>query len=237
MIAILGRLYPEGLSVIAQESMNRYKGTTKPIGQIGSELKADYVVKGGVRRDGDRVNITAQLIRAQDQAQIWRDSFERDLRQVMAVQVEIAQAVAQGIERIAANPQVEMALVRPLDPRAYEAYLRGDFDKAIELDPYYAPAYTASAGKMYLGALFGFRPPQTFTRVIDLASKAIGLDQHSLTRMRFWRWANFTPGSSGVRPRRVSAWPLSWTRETRRATRICAFPAVGKPGPGIGRRM
>ncbi len=219
MIAILGRLYPEGLSVIAQESMNRYKGTTKPIGQIGSELKADYVVKGGVRRDGDRVNITAQLIRAQDQAQIWRDSFERDLRQVMAVQVEIAQAVAQGIERtLQPNPQVEMALVRPLDPRAYEAYLRGDFDKAIELDPYYAPAYTASAGKMYLGALFGFRPPQTFTRVIDLASKAIGLDAtfadaHALLALgklhaRFqWREAEegfrlatkLDPGNAGVR--------------------------------------
>jgi TolB-like protein/Tfp pilus assembly protein PilF len=177
MIAILGRLYPEGLSVIGQTSMNRYKGTTKPIGQIGSELKADYLVKGRVRRDGDRVTITAQLIRAQDQAQIWSDSFERDLRQLMAVQVEIAQAVAQGIERtLKPDPQVEMALVRPLDPKAYETYLRGDFDKAIELDPYYAPAYAARASKMYLGALFGFLRPQAFTRVIDLASKAVELD-------------------------------------------------------------
>ena len=178
MIAILGRLYPEGLSVIGQTSMNRYKGTTKPIGQIGNELNADYVVKGRVRRDGDRVNITAQLIRAKDQAQIiWKDSFERDLRQVMAVQVEIAQAVAQGIERsLQPNPQVEMALVRQLDSKAYEAYLREDFEKAIELDPYYAPAYVALAGKIYLGALFGFRPPEAFTRVIDLASKAVDLD-------------------------------------------------------------
>ncbi len=219
MIAILGRLYPEGLSVIVQTSMNRYKSTTKPMSQIGSELKADYVVKGGVRRDGDQVNITAQLIRAKDQTQIWTDSFERDLRQVMAVQVEIAQAVAQGIERtLQPNPQVEMALVRPLDPKAYEAYLRGDFDKAIELDPYYAPAYAAGAGKIYLGALFGFLPPQIFARVIDLASKAIELDPtfagaHALLALgklhaRFqWREAEegfrlatkLDPGNAGVR--------------------------------------
>jgi tetratricopeptide (TPR) repeat protein len=137
----------------------------------------------------------------------------------MAVQVEIAQAVAQGIERtLQPNPEVEMALVRPLDPNAYEAYLRGDFDKSIELDPYYAPAYAASAGKIYLGALFGFRPPQTFTRVIDLASKAIELDPtfagaHALLALgklhaRFqWREAEegfrlatkLDPGNAGVR--------------------------------------
>ena len=219
MIAILGRLYPDGLGVIAQTSMNRYKGTNKPIGQIGSELKADYVVKGQVRRDGDRVNISAQLLRASDQTQIWKDSFDRDLRQVMAVQVEIAQAVAQGIERsLQPNPQVEMALVRPLDPKAYEAYLRGDFEKAIELDPYYAPAYVARAGKLYLGALFGYRPPETFSRIVDFASKAVDLDPTladarailALGKLhaRFqWREAEdgfrlatkLDPGNSGVR--------------------------------------
>jgi tetratricopeptide (TPR) repeat protein len=191
----------------------------KPIGQIGNELKADYVVKGGVRRNGDRVNITAQLIRTKDQTQIWNDSFDRDLRQVMAVQVEIAQAVAQGIERtLQPNPQVEMALVRPLDPKAYEAYLRGDFEKAIELDPYYAPAYVAHARKLYLGALFGFRPPETFARIIDLASKAVDLDPtladaHAVLALgklhaRFkWREAEegfrlatkLDPGNAGVR--------------------------------------
>ncbi|MEO8050234.1 MAG: protein kinase [Acidobacteriota bacterium] len=177
MIAILGRLYPEGLGVIAQSSMKRYLGADKSISQIGSELKADYVVKGGIRRDGDRVHFTAQLIRVKDQTQLWMDSFDRDVRHVMAVQVEIAQAVAQGIERsLKPNPQVQMALARPLDPAAYEAYLRGDFDQAIELDPYYPRAYVALAGKIYLGALFGFRPPQAFARVVDLASKAVDLD-------------------------------------------------------------
>src|SRR5207244_9448685 len=109
----------------------------KPVGQIGSELKADYVVKGGIRREGGRVHLTAQLIRVKDQAQVWADSFDRDLRQVLAVQVEIAQAVAQGIERnLSPNPQARMALTRPLDPAAHEAFLRGNFAKSVELDPY-----------------------------------------------------------------------------------------------------
>jgi len=85
--------------------------------------------------------------------------------------------VAQGIERsLRPNPQVQMALARPLDPKAYEAYLRGDNKKAIELDPYYAPPYVKRAGNLYLGALFGFLPPDTFTQVIELGSKAVELD-------------------------------------------------------------
>jgi len=177
MIAVLGRLYPNGLGVIAQNSMKHYAGTTKSVSQIGAELKADYVVKGRLRKDGDQVQLTAQLIRAKDQTQVWTDTFGGDLRQVMRVQMNVARAVAQGVERsLQPNPQVENALARPLDPQAYDAYLRGDLDKAISLDPYYAPAYLAQAGKLYLGGLFGFRPPAVFGQVLELASKAIELD-------------------------------------------------------------
>ena len=177
------------------------------------------MVKGEIRRDGDRVSITAHLIRAKDQAQIWTDSFDRDLRQVRAAQVEIARAVAQGIERsLRPSSDVAMALARPLDPKAYEAYLRRDFDKAIELDPYYAPAYLALANNMYLGALFGFSPPKAFTQVIALASKAVELDPtlagahatmalgklHAQFKWReaedgFRRATKLDPGNSGVR--------------------------------------
>jgi serine/threonine-protein kinase len=177
MIAVLGRLYPDGLGVIASDTMSRYKGTNKPIGQIGAELKADYVVKGQIQRNGDRVRLAAQLIRSKDQAQVWTDSFDGDLRQVMAVQMNVAHAVAQGIERnLRPNPDVETVLGRPLDPQAYEAYLRGDFEKAISLDPYYAPAYLAQSDKLYVEGLFGYRPPAAFEQVLELASKAIELD-------------------------------------------------------------
>lgn len=177
MTNVLRRLYPDSLRVIDSGTMSRYKDTNKSVGQIGAELKADYVVKGQIQRDGDRVRLTAQLIRVKDQTQVWSDHFDGDLRQMMAVQMNVARAVAQGIgQNLRPNPDVQTALARPLDPQAYEAYLHGDFDKAIALDPYYAPAYLSLAGKRYLGGLFGFRPPQVFGLVLDLSSKAIELD-------------------------------------------------------------
>lgn len=177
MTNVLRRLYPSSLRVIDSETMSRYKGTNKVVGQIGSELKADYVVKGQVQREGDRVRLTAQLIRAKDQSQVWSDHFDGDMHQMMAFQMDVAHAVAQGIgQNLQPNPDVQTALARPLDPQAYEAYLRGDFEKSIALDPFYAPAYVAQAGKRYLGALFGFRPPQVFALVLELSSKAIELD-------------------------------------------------------------
>ena len=81
------------------------------------DLKVDYVVEGGVRRDGDRVHITMQLVRARDQAKLWSESYDRDLRQILTLQAEIAQAVAQGIERsLRPNPDVQLALKSPPQP-------------------------------------------------------------------------------------------------------------------------
>jgi TolB-like protein/Tfp pilus assembly protein PilF len=240
MISILGRLYPDGLGVIAQTSMSRYQGTKKPISQIGSELRADYVVRGGVRRDAGRFHISAQLIRVADQKQLWGENYDRDLRQALAVQVEVAQAVAQGIERsLRPNPQVAMALARPLDPQAYEAYLRGDFQKSIELDPYYAPAYTALANKIYLGALFGYLSPlPTFNNMMAAASKAVELeptlaDAHAALALgklhAQWKWheaeADFRsavkldPGNAGVR--HYFAHFLLWANRGKESAEEC----------------
>lgn len=248
MIAILGRLYPDGLGVIAQTSMKRFKGTNKPIGQIGDELKADYVVKGGIRRDGGRVHLTAQLIRVKDQTQVWVDSFDRDLRQVLAVQVEIAQAVAQGIERsLSPNSQARMALTRPLDPAAHEAFLRGNFAKSVELDPYYAPAYVSLAGQVYLAALFGFVPPlPAFKKALDAASKAVELDNtladahamlalaklHAQFKWReaedgFRRATKLDPGNAGVH--HGFAHFLLWANRGRESADECSLALEHDP--------
>ena len=93
MISILGRLYPDKLGVIAQPSVQQYEGTKKPVDQIGSELKVDHVVQGGVRREGNRVRIHMQLIRVKDQKQLWSGTYDRDLGQILALQAEVAQAV------------------------------------------------------------------------------------------------------------------------------------------------
>ncbi|HLJ17295.1 MAG TPA: protein kinase [Bryobacteraceae bacterium] len=178
MIRMLGRLYPDRLGVISSTSVKQYRGVNRRIDQIGSDLKVDYVVEGEVRREGDRVRIDAHLSRVKDQAQLWNATFDRDLSHILALQAEVAQGVAQGIERnLRSSPQVQLTLARPLDPEAYEAYLRGDYTKSVQLDPYYAPAYVRLADKLYLPALWGFTPPHpAFDQMLEAASKAVDLD-------------------------------------------------------------
>jgi TolB-like protein len=199
MISILGRLYPDGLGVIARTSVKQYQGTNRRIDQIGSDLKVDYVVEGGVRREGNSVRITAHLIRVKDQTQLWNATYDRDLRQVLSLQAEVAQSVAHGIERsLRPSPQVQRALARPLDPQAHEAYLRGDYGEAVKIDPDYAAAYAGLAGQGCMAALFGFVPPlQGFTKAREAALKALELDPTladalatlALTRVHGeWKW-------------------------------------------------
>jgi len=178
MISVLNRLFPDQLGAIASDSVERYKGKNASIEQIARDLKVDYVVQGGVQRNGGQVHITARLIRVKDQARIWSASYDRDLGQVIATQSEIAQAIAHGIERgLRPNAQVSAALARPLNAAAHEAYLRGDYAKATQIDPGFAAAYTGLADRLYYGGLFGFVPPGiAFTNMARAASKAIELD-------------------------------------------------------------
>jgi non-specific serine/threonine protein kinase len=178
LMRMLGRLYPQRLGVIAFSSVKRYRGANNSIDQVGSELKVDYVVRGEVQRKQDRVQINAHLFRVKDQAELWSASFDRDIRHILALQAEVAEAVAKAIEqRLRPSLQVQATVARQLDPEAYDAYLRGDYEKSIQLDPYYAPAYVRLADKLYLPALFGFTPPQpAFNRMLEAASKALELD-------------------------------------------------------------
>jgi len=178
MISILNRLYPDRLGVIASTSVKRYQGANASIAQIGRDLKVDYVVEGGVQRNGGKAHITARLVRVKDQTPVWNATYDRDLGQVMAVQSEIAEALAQGIEHgLQPDAQVSEALARPLNAAAYEAYLRKDYAKAVELDPGFAAAYTGLAHKLYLPGLFGFMPPGVaFTNMRNAAAKAVELD-------------------------------------------------------------
>jgi non-specific serine/threonine protein kinase len=96
MISILGRLYPEDLGVIASASVKQYQRSSRRIDQIGRDLKVDYVVEGSVRREGDRFQIMARLMRVKDQALLWNASYDRDLGQVLPLQAQLAQSIAQG---------------------------------------------------------------------------------------------------------------------------------------------
>jgi non-specific serine/threonine protein kinase len=178
MVSVLGRLYPDRLGVIGSASVRQYKGESKRIDQIGRDLNVAYVVDGSLRREGTRVRISARLTRVKDQAQVWAETYDRDLSQILAMQSEVAQSVAQGIERtLRPSPQVRLALARPVNPQAYEAYLRGENEKAIQYDPGYAPAYAGLAQQLYYSGLFGAgEPRELFSKVRQAATKAIELD-------------------------------------------------------------
>jgi len=164
MIAQLGRLHPESLSVIARTSVMRYKKTSTSIDQVGRELNVGYVLEGSVQREGSRVRITAELIKVQDQSQLWADSIERELSGVLALQNEVSQKVASALAlKLLPAEKDRLANARPVNPEAYEAYLKGlqsamkltragldraydYFELALQKDPNYALAHTGIAG-------------------------------------------------------------------------------------------
>jgi TolB-like protein/DNA-binding winged helix-turn-helix (wHTH) protein/Tfp pilus assembly protein PilF len=151
------------LKVISRTSAMHFKGSKETLPQIGRELKVDAVVEGTVTRSENRVRVTAQLVEASSDHLLWARTYERDLKGVLALQDEIAQDVAEQI-RVKLTPKERSLLVQvhPVDPEAYDAYLRGSywfnqltvegyekacgyFRKAIAKDPSYALAYVGEA--------------------------------------------------------------------------------------------
>jgi len=195
MITDLGRLNPEALGVIARTSAMRYKHTQKDIGQIGRELGVGYVVEGSVRREGQTVRISAQLIQVSDQTHVWAQNYQQQVKDILAVQRDVAQSIA-GKIRVSLERQPGTGVGPALagNPEAYDDYLKGlyfwnrreqrgltesikYFSQAIQEDPNYAPAYAALAESYTLA---GF--PYDSSRVEDVpraeaaARRAIALD-------------------------------------------------------------
>ena len=158
LITDLARL--SGLQrVTARTSVVGYKGTDTPVPEIAEALDVDAVVTGSVMRVGDRVQVTAQLIDGATEELLWAERYERELQDVLTLQNEIVAAIAQELEvQLTPGEQERLASVRPVNPAAYEAYLRGRsqlerftpeametalqyFERALEEDPQYALAY------------------------------------------------------------------------------------------------
>ena len=117
------------LRVISRTSAMRYKASDKRLPEIARELNVEAVVEGSVARHGERVVIRAQLIQASSDTTIWSESYDRDVRDVLILQSEIARAIATAIE-VAVSPEENRQLTegaRPVDPAAFEAYLKGQF--------------------------------------------------------------------------------------------------------------
>jgi len=170
------------LRVISRTSIMQYKGVRKPLPQIARELNVDAIVEGAIQRSGDRVAITVQLIYAPSDRHIWAKPYERDLKNVLALQREAARAIADEIRvRLTPIEQIHLSTVAPpINTEAFQAYLKGryysnqlteealhksieQFQRAISLDPNYASAY-AGLARSYatLGGVLGFLSPTDF---------------------------------------------------------------------------
>jgi TolB-like protein/DNA-binding winged helix-turn-helix (wHTH) protein len=193
LITELGKI--GGLRVISRTSVMRYKGTKKPLPEIGRELNVDAIVEGTVRNSGGRVRITTNLLYAPTDRHLWAATYERDLRDVLSLQDEVARAVA-GQIRIKVTPQenARLAATRPINPEAHRLCLLGrfywnkrneeglkkaneQFQRAIEVDPTYAPAYAGLADSYLQLANNGLRPPnETMPKAKAAAQKALEID-------------------------------------------------------------
>jgi tetratricopeptide (TPR) repeat protein len=196
-----------------------YKGVDKPLADIARELSVQAVLEGSVLRSGDRVRITAQLIRVPADEQMWAQSYEGDIRDTLALQSDVAQAVAEQIR--AALSRRQQAVLRnrkTVNPAAYEDYLKGRyfwnkrtgdglkkaidyFGRAVETDPTYAEAYSGLADAYALAGdwLYGVLSPQdAFRQAQAAATRALALDDtlgEAHTSLAFaldlyaWDWA------------------------------------------------
>jgi TolB-like protein/Flp pilus assembly protein TadD/tRNA A-37 threonylcarbamoyl transferase component Bud32 len=194
LIATLGKL--SALRVISRTSVMRYKKTEKPLPQIAKELNVDAVIEGSVLRAGGRVRITAQLIQASTDRHLWAETYDRDLRDVLALQGEVAQAIASEVKaKVTPQEQALLASARLVNPAAYELYLKGRyewnkrseeglksgleyFQQAIKLDPGYALAYSGLADCYEVLGNNVFLPGvEVYPKAKAAAVKALELDQ------------------------------------------------------------
>jgi TolB-like protein/DNA-binding winged helix-turn-helix (wHTH) protein len=193
LITDLGKI--GALRVISRTSVMSYKGARKPLAQIARELNVDAVVEGSVLRSGQRVRITAQLVRANPEKHLWAESYERDARDVLALQADVAHDIAVEIRvKLTPQEQARMSSSRPVDPEAHEAYLRGVyfwnkrtepdleksveyFNSAIQKDPGYAVFYAGLAQAYNSIGVYGhLAPREIFPKARVVALKALALD-------------------------------------------------------------
>lgn len=214
MIARLGRLHPQSLGVIARTSAMTYKGVNKDIARIGRELGVDFVLEGSVRRETDRVRITAQLIQVSDQTHLWSESYDRSTGDALKVQSEVADQIAHALTiRLLAEKGSESS--HSPNPEAVDAYLRGRylwnkgdrenvrrsveyFQQAIGKDPDYAAAFGGLADSYrLLGMQYVMLPSEAYPKATEAALRAIQLDRESanayvsLGTIKFryeWKW-------------------------------------------------
>lgn len=185
-----------GLRVISRTSVMLYKGAKKPLPEIAHELKVDAVMEGAVARSGQRMRITAQLIHVPTDRHLWARSYERDLGDILALQGEIARAIAQEI-KVELTPQewVRLTSTRQVGPKAYDTFLKAryhfnkqtaagyfkairTFEQAIAEEPTYALAYAGMSDCYRLLTFWGpLSPQESMPKAEAAARTALKLDE------------------------------------------------------------
>lgn len=184
-----------GVRVISRTSAIQFKGTRKTLPQIARELNVDAVVEGTVLRAGNRVRIHAQLVYAPTDGHIWAQAYDRDLQDVLTLQANLAQDIANEIQlKLSSQQQADLKAAHSVDPEAHELYLRGRFfwnkrdpssfakaadyfQQAIAKDPKYAPAYAGLADCYALsGGLNRIPAEEAMTKAKATAERALQLD-------------------------------------------------------------
>jgi TolB-like protein len=200
IIAQLGRMDPEHLGLISRTSVMHYKHGNEEVGQIGRELGVQYLLEGSVRREADRVRVTTQLIQMKDQTRVWSRQYDREVSSLLALQSEIAQETADEIQLTLGRGPKPIAASRKFAPgtsyAAYDLYLRGRyfwnkrtgegfrqaadyFQKAIDKDPNYAPAYAGLADTFALMSSWTLVPQNEFMpKARTAALRALELDDN-----------------------------------------------------------
>jgi TolB-like protein len=196
LITDLGKV--GALRVISRTSVMRYKDTKKPLPEIARELQVDALVEGTVARSGDRLRITANLVQASPERHLWAESYERNLRDVIAPQNDVARTITQQIQvKLTPEEHARLSASHTVDPEAYKLYIKGRyfwvkrnresfnramdyFQQAIDRDPSYAAPYSGLADCYVLfGSSFdvgGLAPSEVQPKAKAAALRALELD-------------------------------------------------------------
>jgi len=215
MIAQLGQFHPSRLGVIARTSIVRYKDTKETAAQIGKELGVGYLVEGSVRRGGDRVRVTAQLIQVGEQTHLWAQSYERPLTDVLNIQRELAEKITHSLSIQLLPAGTTPSASSHVNLESHEKYLLGlhelgqgtrqsvdkaiqNFQEGINKDPNNARLYAALAQTYNAGLTYYSSPAEVMPRAKEAASRALELDPNlagahvTLGNVRLlydWDWA------------------------------------------------